>query len=115
MQRRRFLSAGLIGLTAKSADRSIAGSFVNDAFPLGHKLRDRLPFAAPKQVVKTPLVIVGGGCAGLSAAWRLNKRGLRDFVLLEMEQQIGGIVGERRWYGGTIRGATVQENADESL
>ena len=30
------------------------------------------------------MVIVGGGIAGLSAAWRLQKRGFRDFVLLEM-------------------------------
>ena len=94
MNRRRFVSAGLIGLTAKSADRSIAGGFVNDAFPLGHKLRDKSPFAVPRQVVRIPVVIVGGGCAGLSAAWRLNKSGLRDFVLLEMESQIGG---NARW------------------
>ena len=32
--------------------------------------------------------------AGLSAAWRLQKRGFRDFVLLEMEQQPGG---NSRW------------------
>lgn len=89
LSRRRFLSAGLVGLTAK-ADRTIAGSFVNDAFPLGHKLRDRAPFPAPKRTVRVPVVIVGGGIAGLSAAWRLDKRGFHDFVLLEMEQQPGG-------------------------
>jgi glycine/D-amino acid oxidase-like deaminating enzyme len=32
-----------------------------------------------------PLVVVGGGIAGLSAAWRLTRRGFHDFVLLEME------------------------------
>ena len=41
-----------------------------------------------------PIVIVGGGIAGLSAAWRLNKRGFRDFVVLEMEPQAGG---NARW------------------
>ena len=94
MNRRRFVSAGLIGLTAKAADRPVAGGFVNDGFPLGHKLRDKHPFAASKDTRKVPVVIVGGGCAGLSAAWRLNKRGFRDFVLLEMEQQLGG---NARW------------------
>lgn len=99
MKRRGFLTyasaAGLVGLTAKSGGRPVAGGFVNDAFPLGHRLRDRTGgFAAPKQVVRTPVVIVGGGCAGLSAAWRLDKKGFRDFVLLEMEQQIGG---NARW------------------
>ena len=79
----------LIGLTAK-ADRRLDGQFVNDAFPLGHKLRDHGAFAKPKHTRKVPLVIVGGGCAGLSAAWRVHKKGLRDFVVLEMERQAGG-------------------------
>jgi phytoene dehydrogenase-like protein len=39
-------------------------------------------------------VIVGGGVAGLSAAWRLDKRGFRDFTLLEMEPGAGG---NSRW------------------
>ena len=55
----------MIGLNAK-AERTITGSFVNDAFPLGHKLRDRTLAVSPKQTVKIPIVIVGGGIAGLS-------------------------------------------------
>lgn len=93
LNRRTFLSAGLssslIGLTAKS-ERPVAGGFVNESFALGHRLRDRIPFAAPKQTVRVPVVIVGGGIAGLSAAWRLQKRGFRDFLLLEMEPEPGG-------------------------
>ena len=91
--RRRFLSAGLVGLTAK-AERSIAGSFVNESHQLGHRLRDRAPFPKPARQVKIPLVIVGGGMAGLSAAWRLDKRGFHDFTLLEMADQAGG---NARW------------------
>jgi glycine/D-amino acid oxidase-like deaminating enzyme len=91
--RRRFLSAALIGLTAK-AGRRVDGQFVNDAFPLGHRIRDRSKFAAPSRTEKVSIVIVGGGMAGLSAAWRLVKRGFRDFVLLEMEAQPGG---NSRW------------------
>ena len=82
-----------MGLSVKT-ERPIAGSFVNDSFQLGHKLRDRASFAAPKRVEKHTVVIVGGGIAGLSAAWRLNKRGFRDFVLLEMNDQAGG---NSRW------------------
>lgn len=67
---------------------------MNDAFPLGHKLRDHAGFQTPKRQVKVPVVIVGGGIAGLSAAWRLDKRGFRDFVLLEMEPDAGG---NSRW------------------
>src|SRR5580698_60910 len=93
--RRRFLAAApaLIGLAAK-AGRPVAGQFVNDAFPLGHRLRDHGSFAAPSRTEKISILIVGAGMAGLSAAWRLHKRGFRDFVLLEMEPSAGG---NSRW------------------
>ncbi len=94
--RRKFLglgSAALVGLTLKS-EKKIAGSFVNDSFQMGHLLRDRATFPAAKRIEKVPVIIVGGGIAGLSAAWRLRKRGFTDFVLLEMNQQAGG---NARW------------------
>jgi len=94
--RRKFLwsaSAALVGLSIKG-DRPIAGSFVNDSFQMGHQLRDRSKFPQPKQIVKRAVVIVGGGIAGLSAAWRLHKLGFTDFILLEMNDQPGG---NSRW------------------
>ncbi len=92
--RRQFFAApALIGLWRKT-DRKITGGFVNDSFPLGHRLRDRAAFHAPAQQLRVPIVIVGGGMAGLNAAWHLDKRGFRDFVLLEMERQAGG---NSRW------------------
>jgi hypothetical protein len=87
--RRQFLSAALLALTPKS-ERPIAGSFVNEDFRQGHLLRNRAAFPQPTETIKIPLVIVGGGVAGLSAAWRLDKRGFRDFVVLELAQQAGG-------------------------
>jgi phytoene dehydrogenase-like protein len=95
LNRRKFLigAPALVGLSAKT-DRPITGSFVNDAFPLGHRLRDRAVFKTPQREVRVPVVIVGAGIAGLSAAWRLDKRGFRDFVLLEMETAPGG---NSRW------------------
>jgi hypothetical protein len=95
-KRRTFLqSAGfsLAGLSLKSEPK-IAGSFVNDSFQQGHLLRDRAALPVPTHVAKIPVVIVGGGIAGLSAAWRLQKRGFDDFVLLEMNDQAGG---NSRW------------------
>ena len=92
MNRRKFLtltSAALINLSVKS-DRPVAGSFVNESFQAGHQLRDHAGFPAPKRIEKVPIVIVGGGIAGLSAAWRLRKRGFTDFVLLEMNDAAGG-------------------------
>jgi hypothetical protein len=96
VSRRKFLVAGsaaLVGLSVKG-DRPITGSFVNDAFQLGHKLRDRSAFPVARSVEKHAVVIVGGGIAGLSAAWRLHKRDFKDFVLLEMNEQAGG---NSRW------------------
>jgi phytoene dehydrogenase-like protein len=61
---------------------------------MGHLLRDHPSFPAVRRVEKFPIVIVGGGIAGLSAGWRLRKRGFKDFVLLEMNDQAGG---NARW------------------
>jgi glycine/D-amino acid oxidase-like deaminating enzyme len=92
--RRSFLtSIGLLGLTRKSG-RPIAGGFVNESHLLGHRLRDRFPFPAPARTDRHSVVIIGGGIAGLSAAWRLQKRGLADFVVLEMAREAGG---NARW------------------
>jgi glycine/D-amino acid oxidase-like deaminating enzyme len=94
--RRSFLQAAsfsLVGLSLK-AERNVDGGFVNDSFKQGHLLRDRSSFPPPRQTVRVPIVIVGGGIAGLSAAWRLEKSGFRDFVLLEMADSAGG---NSRW------------------
>ncbi|PYX21787.1 MAG: twin-arginine translocation pathway signal protein, partial [Acidobacteria bacterium] len=96
ISRRKFLqsgSAALIGLSVKG-DRPITGGFVNDSFAMGHKLRVRAAFPIAKKFEKRTVVIVGGGIAGLSAAWRLQKRSFTDFVLLEMNEQPGG---NSRW------------------
>lgn len=93
MNRRNFLSAAIVGLSAK-ADRVIQGSYVNESFPTGHKIRDHKGFPAANKTVRIPAVIVGGGIAGLSAAWWLDKKGFREFALLEMEPEPGG---NSRW------------------
>ncbi|HEU4565756.1 MAG TPA: FAD-dependent oxidoreductase [Gemmatimonadaceae bacterium] len=85
--------AALVGLSRKSG-RSIAGGFVDDGGAAGHRLRDGTALPAPHRTVRTSVVIVGGGIAGLSAAWQLERRGMRDFVLLEMERSAGG---NARW------------------
>ena len=54
--RRKFLglgSAALVGLSLKS-EKKIEGSFVNDSFQMGHLLRDRASFPAPKRVERVP-------------------------------------------------------------
>lgn len=36
------------------------------------------------------MVIVGGGIAGLTAAWKLLRSGLDDFVVLDLDEEVGG-------------------------
>ena len=67
------------------------GDIVGQNVDLGHLLRDGRNFEVPAdnwQDVKVG--IVGGGVAGLSAAWKLSKENSHDFVLLELEKEIGG-------------------------
>lgn len=89
MLTRRQLAPALVGLTAK-AGRPLAGGFVFESQERGHRIRDRARFTAPKETRRVPVLIVGGGIAGLSCAWWLDRSGFHDFALLEMESEPGG-------------------------
>ncbi len=67
------------------------GTIVGASDVFGHRLRDGLRVEVPAdQWTDIPVVIVGGGVAGLSAARRLAKSGFTDFVLVELEKEPGG-------------------------
>lgn len=55
----------------------------------GHRLLSS-NFPAVDKTLRTRVLIIGGGVSGLSAAWKLNKAAVDDFLVLEMEEQIGG-------------------------
>ncbi len=65
------------------------GEILGASDALGHRLR-AMDFSEPNETLKTPVVIVGGGIAGLSAGWKLQKAGFTDFVILELEPEVGG-------------------------
>ena len=68
-----------------------AGEIVGTSDVFGHQLRDGLPVeVAADAWTNVPVVIVGGGVAGLTAAWRLKNSGFNDFVLIELENTPGG-------------------------
>lgn len=62
--------------------------FLHDATAAGTTAGAAAP--APATWERHRVVIVGGGVAGLSAAWALRRRGLEDVVLLELDAQLGG-------------------------
>jgi len=88
--RRSFVTSLTLLGTTRKARPAIAGGFVHDSHVLGHRLRDGALRSSPRETRRVGVVIVGGGIAGLSAAWRLQKRGCQDFVVLEMEPEAGG-------------------------
>lgn len=56
---------------------------------LGHRLRVK-NFPKPSSQIHIPYLIVGGGISGLSAARQFSKKGINDFLLIELESHLGG-------------------------
>jgi hypothetical protein len=74
-----------------NSSRLPEGEIVGASDVFGHRLRDGLRVEVPAGAwTNVPIVIVGGGVAGLTAAWQLQKSGLQDFVLIELENAPGG-------------------------
>ena len=100
---RRELIAGFLGLPlaaacGPAAPRHFAGSLLGQDHRLGHQLRDGLARPAVR-TRKLPIAIVGAGVAGLSAAWRLERAGVRDYEVLELEAVAGGTARSGQYAG----------------
>ena len=95
---RRELLAGFLGASfalpgcqPAAGEPTPPGELVGASVDVGHRLREGLRLEIPAdQEYAAPVVIVGGGIAGLSAAWALRNAGCEDFLLLELEQTPGG-------------------------
>ena len=82
-------AAGAGALAYGTRADAIPGTLDGASLARGHRLR-RGEFPAPSREEQTRVAIVGGGVAGLSAAWTLAEAGLTDFRLLELEDRAGG-------------------------
>ena len=76
------------------AIEAIEGELLGPNMERGHRLREGdLPDEGAWQRApsrRVGVAILGGGPAGLSAAWRLARNGLDDFEVLELEDAPGG-------------------------
>lgn len=72
--------------------RPVAASDRTDAFELCHAFLEGrgLPQADAGGRLHE-CIVVGGGMAGLVAAWKLQRRGVRDIVVLERNDDLGGL------------------------
>lgn len=96
MKRRQFLH--LTGLAAigvlfiNSCKRSVyrlVSKMTGTNHILGHRLWAK-DFPAPTEKETCNIAIIGGGISGLSAARALTKEGIEDFLLFELETDVGG-------------------------
>ena len=95
--RREILTAFLglpFALTAcksNSENAPIAGEIVGANVNVGHILREMRNVEVPASNWESiKVAIIGGGAAGLSAAWKFQQQNFNDFALLELEDKIGG-------------------------
>ena len=74
-----------------SPSRFPDGEIVGQSVSLGHILREGRNFEVPPDNWETKKVtIIGGGIAGLTAAWEFKRKNFDDFILLELEKEAGG-------------------------
>ena len=94
ISRRDFVAMMLgapIAYACRTPDRATPpGTLIEPGMARAHALiRDGHP-VAPTRWRNHDVVIVGGGVAGLGAAWELRRRGVKDVVVLELDDVSGG-------------------------
>ncbi len=100
MDRRRLIQAGLAAgaLLAlpgcrQLRDFGIPVTVLRPGMDAGHALRDATALPAPTREIRCGVAILGSGIAGLTAAWRLAKEGVDDFLLVEGPEPLGNAAG----------------------
>lgn len=99
MRRRTFLKGLALGGAAAYAahgrwhvDRTVP-DVVFPGMAAGHALRDGRPNAPSDGEVRTGVVVLGSGVAGLSCVWQLARAGRRDVLLVEGPEADGNAAG----------------------
>jgi protoporphyrinogen oxidase len=100
----KFVVAGSIAsgcpidsaLLAEPAAKNPAALLESDQFAVCHQIRDGHSFPKPEATRNAEVAIIGGGMAGLSAAYFLRDK---DWLLLEKEDHFGGNAYEEEYEG----------------
>jgi phytoene dehydrogenase-like protein len=80
-----------LSCSGRAAPRIPPGTLVETGMRRGHAaVRDARALPAVQTWRRVRVAIVGGGVAGLAAAWELRQRGIRDVVVLELDDVFGG-------------------------
>ena len=85
-------AAGKLCFDTYKRNAAIESRLLGPSMARGHRLRDgKTAFRSDTSPVEeTEVAIVGGGIAGLSAGWWLQRNHLDDFRVLELEPHVGG-------------------------
>ncbi len=100
ISRKQFISRAAAGLgllaisgtgclSSNSSTSDIKLRLLGPDHDFGHQLR-KMKSLQPTQTITTQVLIVGGGIAGLACAWMLQKQGFEDYLLVELEAELGG-------------------------
>lgn len=100
MKRREFLGTcaalGLAACTNPRAQPTLPpGELSGSGFAQGHLLRhekgqESRALPSVSETRRIPVLIVGGGIAGLSAGWKFQRSGFDNFLIAELEDRMGG-------------------------
>ncbi|MGI4946709.1 MAG: FAD-dependent oxidoreductase, partial [Janthinobacterium lividum] len=74
---------------ASGTAATLPGRLLGANAALGHRLRSGI-LPEPTQTERAGVVVVGGGVAGLSAAWWLRRAGIANVRVVELEESVGG-------------------------
>ncbi len=80
---------GLQTLTSCESATAIQGQIVGANHAIGHLLRKAISLPI-HQSYQTKILIIGSGISGLTAGYFLQKAGITDYEILELESNIGG-------------------------
>jgi hypothetical protein len=96
VNRRTFLASAMLPLWSCKKNHTVEGDFLGLSHERGHLFQGKQGKMVSRPVAKNytaQVLIAGAGIAGLSAARALQRKGIEDFVVVDLEDRVGGNSG----------------------